>query len=238
MGETKLPGFRFAAPMIAAGFAGGCQAPLSALDPAGPVAQATAQLWWIMLAGAGAITALVAGILAYAFGRSDRELPVNENRWLVGGGLIFPSITLLALLIYAFTLGERFLVPDGRGAVVVNALARQFAWEFTYPDGPQARSSPILAIPVGRSVDVRVTSADVIHSFWVPRLAGKIDAIPGHENLIRISADRPGVYRGQCAEFCGTGHSWMELRVEALTEEDFERFLATGSLPPRQESQQ
>jgi cytochrome c oxidase subunit 2 len=88
----------------------------------------------------------------------------------------------------------------------------------------------VLAIPVGRPVDVRVTSTDVIHSFWVPRLAGKIDAIPGHVNVIRISADRPGVYRGQCSEFCGTGHATMDFRVEALTEEEFSRFLAASEI--------
>jgi cytochrome c oxidase subunit 2 len=183
-----------------------------------------------MLAGAAGILGLVLGILAWAFWKATRETAINERRWLIGGGIAFPSVTLLALLAYALITGERVLVPGSREAPVVTAVARQFAWEFRYADRPGSSPSPVLAIPVGRPVDVRVTSTDVIHSFWVPRLAGKIDAIPGHVNIIRISADRPGVYRGQCSEFCGTGHATMDFRVEALTEEEFSRFLAASEI--------
>lgn len=180
-----------------------------------------------MLAGAGAIFALVAVLLAYAFWRSDDPVPINERRWLIGGGLVFPAVTLTALLAYSLLNGERLIARDDPSALTVEAVAGQYRWEFRYPNGTGG-PSPSLVIPVNRPVHVRVTSTDVIHSFWVPRLAGKIDAIPGHVNVIRIVADTPGIYRGQCAEFCGLGHAQMHFHIEALPERDFAAFLSAG----------
>jgi cytochrome c oxidase subunit 2 len=189
-----------------------------------------------MLIGAGAISALVFGLLAYAFWRSDRPVAINENLWLIGGGLVFPSVTLLALLSYALLSGERLIARDDPDILTVEAVASQFQWEFRYPDRPGAGSSPVLVIPVHRAVNVRVTSADVIHSFWVPRLAGKIDAIPGHVNVIRIRTDRAGIYRGQCSEFCGHGHATMHFHIEAVPETEFAGFLTARSVAHLEDS--
>lgn len=102
----------------------------------------------------------------------------------------------------------------------IEVTAHQWWWEIHYPDaGVNIKNE--LHLPAGVPVDIHVRSADVIHSFWVPRLAGKMDAIPGRTNILRIKSDMPGSFRGQCAEFCGTGHAGMVLAVKAYTPENF-----------------
>src|SRR5690606_26380298 len=118
-------------------------------------------------------------------------------------GLVFPTVVLAVLMAFAFLGGER-LSARGEGAEPIRVHARQWLWTANYPAGE--RTVNIIHIPAGRTVTLIITSEDVIHSFWVPRLAGKIDAIPGKENRIRLMADEPGIYRGQCAEYCGIGH--------------------------------
>jgi cytochrome c oxidase subunit II len=168
-----------------------------------------------MLAGAAAIFALVMALLAWAFIHRGRETAVSECRWLIWGGIVFPTVTLTILLTFALAFGEYLLPRPGPDVLRVDARAERFFWRFTRAD-EGVETAGRLTIPVGRPVDIHVTSADVIHSFWIPRLGGKIDAIPGHTNVIRLIADRPGVYRGQCAEFCGTGHANMFFLVEAV----------------------
>ena len=203
---------------------GGCVGNLSILDPAGPAARSTALLWWVMLAGAGASFALVMAILALAFLRLGLGAGIPANRWLVWGGLTFPGATLAALLIFALATGERLLPHPGSGAYVVEAVPERWAWTFRYPGRRETRD--LLHLPAGRPVDVRVIGTDVIHSFWVPRLGGKIDAIPGHVNTIRLHADRPGRFGGVCAEFCGPGHTGMRFTAIAHETDAFEQALA------------
>jgi cytochrome c oxidase subunit II len=206
----------------------GCSGPLSALDPAGPHAASVAQLWWVMLFGATAILLVVMVLLLRAFMPFSRS-PASPRRWLLGGGIVFPVVTLTALLSYALATGERLLARQGVPEVVrVEVLARQWQWEISHPlkDGATARTIGTLHIPAGMPIDIHVASADVIHSFWIPRLGGKIDAVPGHVNVIRLTADTPGSYRGICAEFCGSGHAGMEMAVVAHAPEDYAAMLA------------
>jgi cytochrome c oxidase subunit 2 len=210
----------------------GCAGPLSALDPAGPAAQSIATLWWVMLAGAAVLFTLVISLFSFAFLRRDSTGKPRRSagkRFVLWGGLVMPSVVLTGLLGYALILGE-WLAPRPDGGVLrVEAKARQWQWDFTYPEAPDAPgTSDVLHIPAGRPVDIHVTSADVIHSFWVPRLGGKIDAIPGHANVIRLFADRPGTYHGQCSEFCGTGHAVMGFSVEAHEAVDYPVRLAAS----------
>lgn len=201
----------------------GCTGPLSTLDPAGPSASAIATLWWIMFWGSVALFALVIGILALIWMRPGFGSRVAPMRWIIYGGLAMPGIILTALVTYALVIGERMLPHATSDAPPrVSAHGVMWQWQFSYPDLPGTGQTEILHIPAGEPVDVLVTSQDVIHSFWVPRLAGKIDAIPGHENLIRIQADRPGAYQGVCAEFCGSGHTQMRFQVRAHAAEDYE----------------
>ena len=102
--------------------------------------------------------------------------------------------------------------------------ARQWQWEVSYPDtGVRLRDE--LHIPAGAAVDLHLTSEDVIHSFWVPRLGGKLDMFPGRTNVLRLQADEPGLYYGQCAEFCGTGHAHMKFTVRAHAPDEFDAWL-------------
>jgi cytochrome c oxidase subunit 2 len=171
-----------------------------------------------MLYGAVILFGLVFVLLALAFLRPGLGRRAPPSLWLVGGGLVLPAVVLTPLMIYALWTGERLLFRPADAAVTqVDVLARQWEWSFTYrkSDGTTHRSVNVLHIPAGQPVRLSITSADVIHSFWVPRLAGKIDAIPGHVTVLRLSADAPGTYRGLCAEFCGSAHLEMQMTVQA-----------------------
>lgn len=166
-----------------------------------------------MLIGAGLITAFVLILLAVAWRRPEGK-GADERVWTLGLGIGFVMTVLVALVGYGFWVGERIL-PRADGAVRVTADARQWGWAFTQPgpDGALLETQEVLYVPAGVPFDIEITATDVIHSFWVPRLGGKMDAVPGRVNVARLLADRPGEYEGLCAEFCGLGHSFMRFRV-------------------------
>lgn len=204
------------------------------LHPAGPAARTIADLWWIMLAGGLAIFLLVMALLFAALSRPVSPSVHGEDErgarvWLWGLGLGFPLITLAALTGYGLVIGERLLPRDTPDLVTVQAEARQWAWTFRYADAPVPPTEGVLHIPAGRPVNVEITSSDVIHSFWVPRLAGKLDAIPGHVNVLRIEAAAAGTYAGQSAEFSGQGYREHVFTVEAHDPASWAIFLADGS---------
>ncbi|MBU4528085.1 MAG: cytochrome c oxidase subunit II [Hoeflea sp.] len=207
----------------------GCSGTYSALDPAGPHAHTIAQLWWAMLLGAAILFVLVMGLFVLTLFRPGFGSGVSIKGWIVAGGLLLPIPVLVALNFYALFQGERLLPGDVASAYRIEAHARQWQWEFRYLDEPGAPSTvDVLHIPAGLPIEVVATSEDVIHSFWVPRLGGKIDATPGHAARIRIEADRPGIFGGVCAEYCGTGHSRMRFRVEAHEGPDFRSLVERG----------
>ncbi|SCY33691.1 cytochrome aa3-600 menaquinol oxidase subunit 2 [Microvirga guangxiensis] len=183
-----------------------------------------------MLAGATAIFLLVLVLLLLAFrrggGPSGSEADARRERvWIQGLGLGFSLTVLAALTAYGLYVGERLLPRPGPDVVTVRAEGRQWAWSFGYADAPGRSTENILHIPAGRPVDVEITSADVIHSFWVPRLAGKLDAIPGHVNVLRIEADAPGDYAGVGAEFNGRDYTKHRFTVRAHDEAAWNAFL-------------
>lgn len=194
---------------------GGCAGPLSVLDPAGPAADGILTLMSVLLGLAILSFVVIFGLFLLAWRRS-RSRHVSMRLFLIGGGLVFPLVLLSVATVYAVVLGERITGAREVPALTVEARAMQWRWEFTRqsPGGSVTRAD-VLDIPAGRTVEVFVTSADVIHSFWVPRLAGKIDAIPGTRNRILLKADVAGRYGGVCAEFCGTGHTGMDFSVVA-----------------------
>lgn len=183
----------------------GCEDSLSTLHPGGPAADAIATIWWVMLVASCLIFALVMALLGLSFRRSGGE-GGGEKVWLAGLGLAFPMAVLAALLVYGLVIGERLIPREGADVVTVGAEGRQWEWRFTYADLPGLVTQRVLHIPAGTPVDVEITSADVIHSFWVPRLAGKLDAIPGHVNVLRIEAWEPGEFEGLSAEYSGPGY--------------------------------
>ncbi len=207
----------------------GCTGPLSTLDPAGPGGAVIAALWWAMLAGAALLFALVMVLLWLAFRRTAPLARVPERSWLLLGGLVLPAIVLTPLAVAGFILGERVFAPAEEAALRVEANGHRWRWTFAYPDAPQGPLTlNTLHIPAGETVEVLVSSTDVIHSFWVPRLAGKIDAIPGRVNRIRLRAEQPGTYQGVCAEFCGTHHAEMGFLVIAHPPADYPAALAAA----------
>ena len=213
----------------------GCTGDLSALDPAGPSAASIARLWWVMLAASALLFLLVMGLLFVAIIFPLFSRRISQRSWILAGGLALPIPILFALTFYAFWQGEYLLRGGGTEAeelVRVEALGTRWQWQFRYPDTAEnPTTSGVLHIPAGRTVEVAVTSTDVIHSFWIPRLAGKIDAVPGHVTYLRLRADRPGRYGGQCAEYCGTGHAGMNFEVHAHAEEDYAAALGIEKAP-------
>lgn len=183
-----------------------------------------------MLIGAAAIFLLVVVLLVIAFRRGedvpdDRADARHERIWIKAMGLGFTLSVLAALTVWGIIIGERLLPRPGPEVVSVGAMGAQWTWHFTYEDAPGRETEGILHIPAGRPVDVGIQSADVIHSFWVPRLAGKLDAVPGHTNVLRIQADAPGDYAGQGAEFSGVGYTGHRFTVRAHDEAGWDAFL-------------
>ncbi len=191
---------------------------------------------WV-LGPAAVIFVVVQALLIYAVVRFRRkkgqELPrqVHGNNRLEIAWTIAPAILLLIIAVPTVE-GVIDLGRDAADdALRVNVKAQQFSWVFQYPDLVDAEGKPLLAlnelhIPVDREIGVTLESMDVVHSFWVPKLAGKLDAIPGRQNTMWFNATRVGSYSGQCAEFCGLQHADMRLIVVAESEEDFEAWVA------------
>ncbi|MDP3411190.1 cytochrome c oxidase subunit II [Bosea sp. (in: a-proteobacteria)] len=209
---------------------GGCGGRLSALDPAGPAADSTLTLFLILLGLAALSFVIIFGIFLLAL-RRNRGRTVSLRLFIIGGGLVFPLVLLSFATVYGVVLGERITGAREVPALTVAATAQQWRWQFTRqtPGGSVTRAD-ILDIPAGQTVAIMVASTDVIHAFWVPRLAGKVDAIPGLTNRILIRADVPGRYGGVCAEFCGTGHTGMDFTVVAHDAEAWAA-LETGGQP-------
>lgn len=212
-------------------FLSGCDGPQSALNPAGPSALAISRLWWGMFGFFTLVLLVMVALWLYALWRKPVSMTKAQARrlskqWIIGGGIVLPLITMIILLSFSIPIGYRLLpLPlDEQTPLRIEVTARQWFWQFRYADTGVITTNQ-LHLPTGIPVDIHVSSADVIHSFWVPRLAGKIDVIPGRTNRLRFVADAPGRFRGQCSEFCGLGHADMVFSVEVHTPENFEAWL-------------
>ena len=226
--------------------AAGCaeDAPQDTWKPAGENAQRIHDLQWPVFLTAGIVGVLVIVVLIYVFVRfRDRGQPIPEQ--IHGRPALEITLTAIPAVIMAVIAG--FTVPAVMALAesddtecVVNVTGQQWWWEYDYPvseDGTicgvaptSAEASPIitsgqLVIPTGTRVLVRGTSRDVIHSFWIPRLNGKKDIVPGRVHYLRMQADEPGIYAGQCTEFCGLSHSNMRMEAVALDPADFQRWV-------------
>ncbi len=216
----------------------GCDGPQSTLAPDGPAAQAAAWLWWGMFAWFGLVLLLVVTLWLVALRRAPRQYSPEQARqvglrWILAGGVLLPGLTILLLLAFGIPLGLRMLpLPlGGPPPLRIEVIGHQWWWEVRYPETGVITANQLI-LPVGQPVDVEVTSADVIHAFWVPRLGGKLDMLPGRRLSVRLRADREGPYRGQCAEFCGSQHAHMVLAVEALEMADFIAWQAARRVEP------
>lgn len=208
-----------------------CDGPLSTLQPAGPVARSLAQLGGAMFVGGAVLVILMAGLFALVILRPHWAARISARNWIIWGGLILPAIVLPPLVAVSLIVGERLMPSDK--VPRIEAEAQQWYWTFRYPDHGGTQTEGLLHLPSGQAVDIVITSRDVIHSFWVPRLAGKMDAVPGRENVLRLLAGAPGPLEGVCAEFCGLDHTTMRFDVQVHDPEGFAKVLSMPmSAPP------
>ena len=224
---------RTMAAMLATVMAAGCSGNQSGLNPHGPIARSIANHTWWMLGMCVVVYVLVMIALFIALARQRRESdgsPETAAR-LTRNVSIAVGLTVITLIVIAASsvvAGRGVYSPSGAGAVTVDVIGHQWWWDFQYHDVTPSdvfTSPNELHIPVGVPVVIKAMSTDVIHSFWVPNLMGKRDLIPGVVTNTWIQADEPGVYRGQCAEFCGHQHAHMALNVVAEPMDRFQAWL-------------
>ncbi len=173
-----------------------------------------------MVGGTIVIWLIVMALAVYAmFLRPDKQHdPRWSVRWIVGGGVVFPTVVLAGLLAYGLSMLPRMMARAPEGSLVVAVEGEMWWWraEYRLPDGRTFRSDNEIRLPVGEPVQFELTSADVIHSFWIPALGGKVDMIPGRENELALRPTRVGRFRGVCAEFCGASHGLMAFDVVVM----------------------
>jgi cytochrome c oxidase subunit 2 len=230
----------------------GCasDAPLNTWDPAGSQAQKIQdlQVWVFAIAGVvGLAVFVVAAYIMIRFrhrkGHEDevpRQIhgaPRLEVMWTIA-----PAVLLAFVAV--FTVRTLFdLAKSPSNPLRVTVIGQQWWWEFQYPDLKDASGQPIvtadeMVIPAGKNVELAITSRDVIHSFWIPRLNGKRDAVPGRVHPLTMEADQPGEFYGQCTEFCGLSHANMRMRVVALTDSDFATWVENQHKPAADATQE
>ena len=218
------------------GLLAACAGPQSALDPGGVEAARVATLFWVMVAGAALIWVAVIGLAVYVTRVSPGARREESGmRLIVWGGTVLPTLVLAALLTYGLTMLAELRAPAEGLRIAVSG--ERFWWRVHYgvgnePAGAAAvESANELRLPAGQRTELVLESPDVIHSLWIPSLAGKVDMIPGRSNRMVVEPTRPGRYRGVCAEFCGTAHGLMALDVVVMEPEDFGRWLAGQAEP-------
>lgn len=204
----------------------------SVLHPAGADAAIIHQFTWVLFVGGTLIFIFVMALLTLAMRRQAR--PIRPAIWIFGAGIAFPVVVLTALLAWSTWRSAQLAPQTSHGAMTISVTGKMWWWEVRYRDPATNReiiSANEIHIPVGEPVYLGMTASDVIHSFWVPALAGKRDMIPGRVTGLTLRADKPGVYRGQCAEYCGEQHARMAFHVIALPRPEFDAWLARQAQP-------
>jgi cytochrome c oxidase subunit 2 len=211
----------------------GCDGAQSSLVPAGRDAEQIANLFWWMAAGATTIWLAVVGLAVY----SVRLTPGPSSRYasglIIGGGALVPTVVLAVLLAYGLALIPEMLAPAPDGSLKITVTGEQWWWRVRYEtsSGEQIALANEIRLPVGEPVEFHLESADVIHSFWIPSLGGKVDMFPGRQTRLKLEPTRTGVYRGACAEYCGTSHALMTFYVVVSEKEEFEHWIKRQSEP-------
>jgi cytochrome c oxidase subunit II len=222
----------------------GCGGNQNTLDPAGHPERSISNLFWVMFGVAIVGFGLIVFLLFLGWvRRAQPNLPGGRGeaaatRIVLGFGVALPIVLLSALFIWSDFFVMRSTAAPARGStpLTIHVIGHQWWWEVRY-DNSTAVTANEIHIPVGTRVGVVLTTADVIHSFWVPELNRKVDMIPGTENRLLLIADHPGVYRGQCAEFCGLQHANMAVEVVAQPKAQFDAWLAHNEQPAAHGSQ-
>jgi cytochrome c oxidase subunit 2 len=203
-------------------------APLqSVLHPGGPDAAVIAHMAWVLVSGGALIFLSVMALLALSLKGDAR--PLRPMRWIAGAGIAFPVAVLSALLVWSTWRSGQLSAQSSRQPVQISVTAKMWWWEVRYRDpgsGREIVSANEIHLPAGQDAWIGLNTSDVIHSLWIPALNGKIDAIPGRVTGLTLRAASPGVYRGQCAEYCGEQHARMALHVVAHAPQAFDAWLA------------
>ena len=224
---------RFVPVLLAPAILAGCrgQRAQSALHPAGPAAAEIAWFWWLLFGVCTGVFVVVCLALLFALlrGRWSKQStgPLGAG-FIVVSGIVIPAVILVVLMF--FSLGSTMALRMPETSVTIEVVGHQWWWEIRYPELGIVTANE-LHIPVGEPIKLEMTSADVIHSFWVPELHGKRDLRPGRIINFWIQASRPGTFRGQCAEYCGLQHALMGFRVVALPPEEFAAWAARRQRP-------
>ncbi|HEX6316078.1 MAG TPA: cytochrome c oxidase subunit II, partial [Gemmatimonadaceae bacterium] len=189
-------------------------------------------LFWVMTGASVLIWSGVVGLAIYAM--YFRSSPIDTRtgrRLIIGGGVIFPVIVLAVLLIVGLSMLPGLLAPAPAGALRVQVTGHQWWWHIRYlPDGGTPfEVANELHLPVGQPVQLELNGRDVIHSFWIPSIGGKVDMIPGRQTRLRLQPTRTGVFQGACAEYCGTSHAQMRLVLVVEEPAAFAQWMAAQS---------
>jgi cytochrome c oxidase subunit 2 len=212
-----------------------CSPVQSALDTAGPHAAAIGKIGWVMYIGGGLIFLLVMALLIAAMVVPSRRRGwLADRRVIVAGGIAFPVIVLSALLVYGLYIARVLVANPEEPALTIEVIGERWWWRVHYLNEAgevEFVTANEIRIPVGQPVRFVLKTQDVIHSFWVPSLAGKLDMIPGRVNSYTFSAEKPGVYRGQCAEYCGAQHALMAFYTVAMEPREYEAWVQDQSAP-------
>lgn len=205
----------------------------SALDHAGVGAESIAGLFWVMLIGGCLIWLIVVGLAVYAIVVPGQHDPKRTRMLVIGGGAVFPTIVLTALLTYGLAMLPELQRPAPESSQVIEVAGVRWWWRVNYrkPDGDREETANEIHLPVNEPVEFKLTSEDVIHAFWIPSLGGKVDMMPGRENRLKLHPTRVGVYRGVCAEYCGEAHTQMAFDVIVESREDYDEWLRQQASP-------
>jgi len=209
---------------------GGCASDVqSVLTARSLQAGQIAELAWLLFGvGALVLALVIVAVWLAVRGPSQIRRALAQESTVVWLGIAFPAVTLSVLLAYGvWVMRSHLNLPHDRSTLSIEVAGEQWWWRVTYsgPNGTPIASANEIRIPVGFPVTFKLKTADVIHSFWVPSLGGKVDMIPGRTTQLQLTADRPGVYRGQCAEYCGGAHALMAMDVIAMPAFDYAAWL-------------
>jgi cytochrome c oxidase subunit II len=205
-----------------------CSGAQSALEPAGRAAEQLAALFWWMAGGAVVIWLLFVGLSIYAIHPArPRHRPKAVRLLIIWCGFVFPTFVLAGLLSYGLWLLPPLLAPARAGSLTIAITGEQWWWRVKYAasNGQMVELANEVRLPLGEPVEFQLESRDVIHSFWIPALGGKVDMIPGRTTRLRLEPTRAGEFRGTCAEYCGSSHALMSFSVRVLPRAEFARWL-------------
>ncbi|WP_182866855.1 cytochrome c oxidase subunit II [Stieleria mannarensis] len=212
----------------------------SALDPAGVGATQIVDLFHWMVGGGVVIWLIVVGLSVYSIVVPGGHRPRLTKTLVIGGGAVVPTVVLSSLLCYALAMLPELHRPPPSDSPTVKVNGVRWWWRVQYQtdDGRTIETANEIRLPVDEAVEFKLTSEDVIHSFWIPSLGGKVDMIPGRETRLKLYPTRVGKFRGVCAEYCGTAHAQMRFDVTVMPRPEFNRWLSNQSSDAREPSQQ